>query len=84
MNPQAPKDVVEYSFKHGGFVPVPPAPSTVTIVHLEGYAILKESPEAQEQIAAGYWDGKNIFSIMQQIVHNLRIANIEIYFGSVV
>lgn len=41
-------------------MPVPPPPPTVILVHLEGCAILKDSPEAQAQIAAGDWDGKNI------------------------
>lgn len=56
----APKNVVEYSFKEGGFVQIPPFPPTVVLVHLESCTILRDSAEGQEQINAG-WDGEKIF-----------------------
>lgn len=58
VDPQQAKNVVEYSFKEGSFVPVPPPSPTVVLVHLEGSAILKNSAEALAQIAAGDWDGE--------------------------
>ena len=49
----APKNVVEYSFKDGGFISVQPPSPTVFLVHLESCIILKDSTEALEQLAWG-------------------------------
>lgn len=50
-NRHLPGNLVIYSFKDGGYVPVPKLTNVVTIFEFEGTAIHIDSPEAKFQIA---------------------------------
>ncbi|EEB19823.1 dynein intermediate chain 1, axonemal, putative [Pediculus humanus corporis] len=59
-NMNSPKNLVEYSYKLGEFVSKSQISTTIVLIRLEGCCILKNSPEAQAQIAAGDWSGDEI------------------------
>lgn len=48
-NTNALRNLVVYSFKEGGFVPVPPQDNTVTLFQYIGTSIHKDAPEASNQ-----------------------------------
>lgn len=50
-NRHLPQNLVIYSFKDGGYIPVPKTTNVVTIFEFEGTAIHIESAEAKAQIA---------------------------------
>nr|CAD7439327.1 unnamed protein product [Timema bartmani] len=52
MNPQLPKNIVEYNFKEGTFVPVAQTSHAVVLLDVEGTALHKESEEAKQQVMA--------------------------------
>jgi dynein intermediate chain 1, axonemal len=50
-NRNAPQNLVIYSFREGGYIPLPRSSNVVNIFEYEGTAIHLESPEAKAQIA---------------------------------
>jgi hypothetical protein len=50
QNPQRSSDVVEFSFKEGHFVSVPPAKQTILLLEIEGTILCKDSDEAKFQL----------------------------------
>jgi dynein intermediate chain 1 len=57
-NKNVPQNLVIYSFREGGYIPMPKSTNVVTIFEHEGTAIHIESAEAKSQIAR---DGGNFF-----------------------
>ncbi|XP_069669173.1 dynein intermediate chain 2, ciliary [Periplaneta americana] len=49
-NPQIPSNIVEFSFKEGCFVPVPPTTQTVLLLDIEGTILHRDSEEARNQL----------------------------------
>nr|CAD7398889.1 unnamed protein product [Timema poppensis] len=52
MNPQLPKNIVEFNFKEGAFVSVVQSSHSVVLLDVEGTALHKESEEAKQQVMA--------------------------------
>nr|CAD7404017.1 unnamed protein product [Timema cristinae] len=52
MNPQLPKNIVEFNFKEGAFVSVVQTSHSVVLLDVEGTALHKESEEAKQQVMA--------------------------------
>nr|CAD7430628.1 unnamed protein product [Timema monikensis] len=52
MNPQLPKNIVEFNFKEGVFVSVVQTSHSVVLLDVEGTALHKESEEAKQQVMA--------------------------------
>jgi hypothetical protein len=50
QNPQIPSNIVEFSFKEGRFIPVPPATQTILLLEIEGTILSKDSDEAKFQL----------------------------------
>ena len=61
-NRHLPQNLVIFSFKDGGYVPVPRTTNVVTIFEYEGTAIHVDSAEARAQIARD--GGENNSSLM--------------------
>lgn len=49
-NPQVPDNLVEFNFKQGMFLPIPPPGNTVVVFELQGTLLHKDSQEAQNQL----------------------------------
>lgn len=52
-NKNIPKNLVIYSFKDGGYIPLPPPENIITLFEFEGTALHIDSAEAKEQISRG-------------------------------
>jgi dynein intermediate chain 1 len=50
QNPQPPSNVVEFNFKEGRFVPMPPTTQTILLLEIEGSMLCKDSDEAKFQL----------------------------------
>lgn len=50
QDPHTPSNIVEFSFKEGCFIPVPPSTQTVVLLDIEGTILHKGSEEAKLQL----------------------------------
>lgn len=63
INPQAPTNLVEYSYEKGAFVPIELSSSTVVLIHLESSVNLKDPPDEESLVGTGDWGGQSFVYI---------------------
>ncbi|KAK6643167.1 hypothetical protein RUM43_004670 [Polyplax serrata] len=59
-NINSPKNIVEYNYSLGEFIPKPLVSTTIVLIRLEGCCLPRDSPEAKAQIASGCWSGDDL------------------------